>query len=309
VRASVASLLVVLSAAPASARQQQGSIQLSTETQLVEGDAQRRASEPRVEPDIGISYFQPGSRFREVQFEVRGTRRNDEVHLGRTSMALRDGKAKGLTWTLEVGDLYTAAAPCDYQFTNLSGASVTFNGAAVTTKTRTTTTQIIGGRSTAWRNIFGTDPDTLGQSLALARETYQPSDRLQLNARVARVRTWDVKEYAHTIDASDQAGGGSRFRLTPSIYLVGDGSYVRYRATGASASVNDLSYLAGAHALLSRGWFQINASRFSPGDFPVLNATLQDRSGLFTAGEYSLSQLGARVRRLGTNRHEHQRLR
>jgi len=40
--------------------------------------------------------------------------------------------------------------------------------------------------------------------------------------------------------------------------------------------------------MLSRGWFQINASRFSPGDFPVLNASLQDRSGLFTAGEYTV---------------------
>jgi hypothetical protein len=97
-----------------------------------------------------------------------------------------------------------------------------------------------------------------------------------------------VKEYTHTIDASDQAGGGTRFMLTPSIYLVGDGSYVRYRATGAPASVNDLSYVAGAHALVSRGWFQINATRFSPGDFPVLNASLQDRSGVFTAGEYAL---------------------
>jgi len=295
VRASIASLLVVLSAAAASA-QQQGSIQLSTETQVVQGDAERRTGEPTVEPDLGITYFQPGSRFREAQFEVRGTRRNDELHLGRTSMALRDGKARGLTWTFEAGDLYTTPTTRDYQFTNLSGASITFNGGAVTAKTRTTTTQMVAGRSTAWRNIFGTDPDTLGQSLVVARETYQSSERLQVNARVARVRTWDLKEYAHTIDASDQAGGGTRFMLSPSIYLVGDGSYVRYRAAGAAVSVNDLSYLVGAHALVSRGWFQINASRFSPGDFPVLNATLQDRSGVFTAGEYAVLE---RVRVFG----------
>jgi hypothetical protein len=32
----------------------------------------------------------------------------------------------------------------------------------------------------------------------------------------------------------------------------------------------------------------VNATRFSPGDLPVLNASLQDRSGLFTAGEYDV---------------------
>ena len=122
-------------------------------------------------------------------------------------MALRDGKVRGLTWTFEAGDLYTTPTTRDYQFTNLSGASITFNGGAVTAKTRTTTTQMVAGRSTAWRNIFGTDPDTLGQSLVVARETYQSSERLQVNARVARVRTWDVNRYTHTIDASDQAGG------------------------------------------------------------------------------------------------------
>ena len=49
--------------------------------------------------------------------------------------------------------------------------------------------------------------------------------------------------------------------------------------------------------------------RFSPGDFPVLNATLQDRSGVFTAREDAVVEPGARVRRLGKNRYEHQRLR
>ena len=33
---------------------------------------------------------------------------------------------------------------------------------------------------------------------------------------------------------------------------------------------------------------QLNASRYSPGDMPVLNASLQDRSGFFSAGEYDL---------------------
>ena len=59
---------------------------------------------------------------------------------------------------------------------------------------------------------------------------------------------------------------------------------------------------------MSRGWFQINASRFSPGDFPVLNASLQDRSGLFTAGDDPPST-GCVCSAAGKNRHEHQCLR
>ena len=70
--------------------------------------------------------------------------------------------------------------------------------------------------------------------------------------------------------------------------MIADGAFVRYRATGAIASVRDYSYLGGAHLLLSRGWVQVNASRYSPGDMPVLNASLQDRSGVFSAGEYDL---------------------
>jgi cell division septation protein DedD len=287
VRAQAASVLVLLAAAPAAAGQQ-GSIQLSTETALVQGDPQRRATERTYQPDFGISFLQPGSRVGQFQLEVRGTRRGDEVHLGRTFVAVRDARSRGITWTLEGGDLHTTPALGDYQFSNLSAASITFSGGAVTAKTRRTTTQIAAGQSTAWRNIFGTDPDTLAQSLALARMTYRQSARVQLNARAARVRTSNLKEFAKLIDASEQAGGGTRFLLTPSIHLVADGSFVRYRATGAAATVDDVSYVTGAHVLLSRGWVQIDRSRFSPGDFPVVNASLRDRNGLFAAGEYDV---------------------
>ncbi len=286
-RAPAASVLVLLVAAPAEARQQ-GSIQLSSQTQVVQGDSERRGTENAFEPDFGVSLIQPQSRFGELQLEVRGTRRGNELHLGRASFAVRDAKARGISWTFEGGDLYSQPALGDYQFSNLNAASLTLNGAAVTAKTQKTTTQVVGGRTTAWRNIFGTDPDTLGQSLAFARSSYQHNPRLQLNARGARVRTSNLKEFARTIDASEQAGGGTRLVLTPSIHVAADGSFVRYRATGALKPVNDASYLAGAHFLLSRGWLQVNQSHFSPGEFPVLNASLQDRSGLFAAGEYDL---------------------
>lgn len=286
--AAITTAALLMAATAAAAQAPQGSVQISTDTQIVDGHPQRRLSERKFEPDFGALWTQPGRRFSQFQVELRASRRGDELHLGRSWFALRDARARGVSWTLEGGDLYTPPSFIDYHFTNLSAPAITFTGGAVTGKSKAVSLQIAGGRSTAWRNIFGTDPDALGQTVGLARATYQATPRLQLLARGSRVRTKDLREFPRTIDASDQAGGGMRFVLTPSIHLIGDAGYVRYRATGAGQSVHDYSYLAGAHVLIARGWVQVNASRYSPGDLPVLNASLHDRSGLFSAGEYDL---------------------
>ena len=289
--------MIVAAAAPAAAdAQQQGSVQLSTDSQIVLGNAARRGSERLLEPDFGALWTQPGRRFGQFQMEVRGSRRGDDIHLGRTWLAVRDLRAKGASWTLEGGDIYTTPSLREYQFSNLTAPLVTFTGGAATARSTKTSLQLVAGRSTAWRNIFGTDPDALGQTLALARASYIQSSRLTLTARASRIRTSNMKEFERTIDASDQAGGGARLVLTPALHLVADGGFVRYRATGAPSAVNDYSFLAGVHLLISRGWLQVNASRFSPGDLPVLNASLQDREGIFSAGEFDLSN---RVRLFG----------
>lgn len=287
---------LTLLVAPAASAQQQGTIQLSTETQVVQGDPQRRSTEHQWEPDFGVLWSQPGSKYGEFTLELRGSRRGNELHLGRTWLALHDAKARGVTWTFEGGDLYTSPAFGDYQFSNLSAPAITFTGGAVSAHTSRATLQLTAGKTTALRNIFGTDPDSLGQSLALARGTFAKSARLQVNARASRVRTADIGEFTRTIDASDQAGAGARFIPIPAIQFVADASYVRYRATGGTETVQDLSYLAGTSLLLPRGWVQINASRFSPGDLPVLNASLLDRDGVFAAGEHDLV---SRVRLFG----------
>ena len=286
--AACAAAALIVAASSIAAAQQQGSVQLSTDTQLVQGNDVRRATERTWEPDFGALWTQPGVRFGQLQLEVRASRRGDELHLGRTWFALRDAKARGVSWTFEGGDLYTPPAAVDYRFSNISAPAITFTGGAASAKSKSGSLQIVAGRSTAWRNIFGTDPDTLGQTLGRARGSYHATPRVQLLARASRVRTTNLKEFTRTIDASDQAGGGVRVLVSPSFHLIADGAFVRYRATGATAPVRDYSYLGGAHLLLSRGWVQLNASRYSPGDMPVLNASLQDRSGLFSAGEYDL---------------------
>jgi hypothetical protein len=286
-RSSAISVAILLAGA-AVASAQQGSLQISTDTQVVEGHPQRRLSERKLEPDFGVLWTQPGQRFGQLQLELRASRRGDALHLGRSWFALRDARARGFAWTFEGGDLYTPPSFVDYHFTNLAAPAITFTGGAVTGRSKTVSLQMAGGRSTAWRNIFGTDPDALGQTVGLARAAYQATPRLQLLARGSRVRTSDLREFPRTIDASDQAGGGVRFVVTPAFHLIGDAGYVRYRATGSAVPVHDYSYLAGAHVLIARGWVQVNASRYSPGDLPVLNASLHDRSGIFSAGEYDL---------------------
>ena len=100
-------LILVLLAATAAEAQQQGSLQISTETQLLQGDRDRRGSERTFEPDFGALCTAPARRFDQFQFEIRASRRGDEIHLGRTWGALRNGKLGDATWTFEGGDLYT----------------------------------------------------------------------------------------------------------------------------------------------------------------------------------------------------------
>jgi cell division septation protein DedD len=275
------------------ARAQQGSVQISTAVQGVTGDPERLGGQHRIEPDFAISWLQPGSRFGIFQMEVRGTRRGKYLQLGRAYFSMRDLKYRGVAWTLEGGDAYFSPAVGDYKFSNLFTPAVTFTGGAVTGRTARSSVAFVGGHASAWRNIFGSDPQALGQSLALFRATHRPIPALDFTVRASRIRTWTLKEFSYTIDASDQAGGGARLAVTPSLQLIADGSLVSYRRAGTTERDQDGSFVTGANWLHSRGWLQINAYRFSPGDFPALNYPLQDREGLFAAADYDL---GPRLR-------------
>ena len=270
------------------ARAQQGSVQISSAVQTLRGDPSRFAGQNEFEPDLGVAWLQPGSRFGVFQIEIRGARRGDTLHTGRIYGALRDAKYRGVAWTVEAGDAYFTPPMVGYGYSNLYSPAVTFNGAAVRSRTERTTLAIVGGRTTAWRNIFGNDPKGLGQTVAIGHVTRRLGSRFELSAHGSRIRTTSLDEFSYTIDASDQIGGGTRLLLTPSLQLVADGSVVSYRRTGTSSRERDGSYMGGLNWLHSRGWIQLNASRFSPGDFPALNNPLADREQVFTAGEYDL---------------------
>jgi hypothetical protein len=282
-------VLFALCLAAASAAQQQGSIQLSSDSQIVAGSAARQSGEQAIEPDVAFVWTQPRTLFGDFRLETHTTRRGDSLRIGRTWLALQDARFAGLSWSFEGGDLYSRSDPGDYQFSNLTTTALTFTGGFVTARSSTTTVQIGGGRSNALQNIFGTDARLLGQSMGVARATIRPDGRWILNARAMRTRTSSLGDVVRTVDASDQAGGGARVIASPWLQLVADASYLRYRATGATVDTRDYSYVAGSHVLLPRGSVEVNATRFSPGDMPVLSATMQDRSGIFASIDYDLS--------------------
>lgn len=267
---------------------QQGSVQASGAVQAITGDTQRIAGQTRFEPDFGIVWLQPGARFGIFQLEARGARRHDQLHPGRLFVSLRELKYRGVSWAIEAGDTHFTPAIGDYKFSNLFTPAITFNGASITGRTQRTTVAAVAGRTSAWRNIFGTDPETLNQTIGSIRVAHRWNDRVEMSARGSRVRTSDLREFGFSIAGSDQAGGGMRVWVTPSLQAAFDASIVSYRREGSPARERDASAVAGVSWLHGRGWLQVNASRFSPGDFPALNTPLPDREGVFAAGEYNL---------------------
>jgi hypothetical protein len=278
----------VLAACVAPAAAQQGSLQVTASAHALTGDPGRIGDQSTFDPDAGVSWFQPGSRVGIFQLEIRGTTRGGDPHLGKTFAAWRDVKIGGAAWTFEAGDLYFMPAIGDYKFTNFSTPAITFTGGGVAARSSRTSGSVLVGQVTAWRNIFGTDSDTLGQQLALARASHTPVPWLELHGRGSRIRTDDVKEFTYTIEASDHAGGGARVTLGP-VQFAADAGLVSYRRAGSVERVRDFSAMGGLSVLAARGWLQVNAARFSPGDFPLLNYTLTDRETAFAAGEYDLS--------------------
>jgi hypothetical protein len=284
----LAACALLLAFVAGSATAQQGSIQVTGATHTVSGDRVRTGGQPTFEPDLGITWLRPGTRFGMFQMEIRGTSRDGDARIGRAFVSIRDWKHRGINWTFEAGDSWFSPSIADYRLTNLASPTSTFSGAAVRARTRRSNASLMVGRTTAWKNFFGTDAQVLDQSLMIARGTYAASDRLDLNARASRIRTRDLQEYTFTVADSDQGGGGVRFVLTPAVYLVADGSIVSYRRQGSDVREVDASALAGASVLLAKGWIQVNLSRFSPGELPILTQPLADRQTFFAGAEYDV---------------------
>jgi hypothetical protein len=273
---------------PGVAWARQGTLQISGASQSTTGEVARGATLGRFEPDLGISWLAPTDRLGTLQLEMRGTERGNEIHFGRLYGSARDAKYGGFKWTFEGGDTYYAPSVGAYKFSNLTTPAVTFSGGAMSARSARTDFGVVAGLGTIWRNIFGSDPETLGQTILGGHFTRHTTDRLDVTARASRIRNQDLDEFTNTIAASDQAGGGVRYELTPALQVIADVSAVWYRRVGSNERESDGSGLVGLHWLHSRGWVQANVSRFSPGESPTVNSTLQDRAGQFVAGEFDV---------------------
>ncbi|HEY7498674.1 MAG TPA: SPOR domain-containing protein [Vicinamibacterales bacterium] len=283
-RVFAACSLLCVSIARTSAAQQ-GSVQVTAAAQSIQGDPRRTVGQAPLEPDLGVSWLRPGTRFGLLQMELRGTRRGDLPHVGKAFFSLRDFKLRGANWSIDAGDTFFSPAIGDYRFANLSTPSITFAGSSVSARTTRAAAGMIVGRATATRNLFGTDPDTVDQGLAIARASYKATDRVELFTRASHVRTGALDQYNSPIAVSDQGGFAARWIATPWVHVIADGSVVSYRRRGGESREVDGSGLAGASLLLARGWIQVNAARFSPGELPILSQPLNDRQTLFAAGE------------------------
>src|SRR5689334_8070789 len=168
---------------------QQGSVHVTTAVQTLQGDPSRFAGQNDFEPDLGVSWLQPGTRFGLFQMEIRGARRGDTLHTGRLYGAVRDASYRGVHWTIEGGDSYFSPPVVSYGFSNLFSPAVTFNGASVVGHTDRSSLAVVAGKTTAWRNIFGNDPQDLGQTLGIVHVSHRPTRQLELSARGSRIRT------------------------------------------------------------------------------------------------------------------------
>jgi hypothetical protein len=283
--------------APATALARQGTLQIVGAAQAVSGEIPLGTHLQPIEPDFGLKWEAPTARLGTVQIEMRGTERGGKAHFGRMYGAARDARIGGWKWTVEGGDAYYSPFIGGYKFANLTTPAVTFVGAAVGARSARTDAGVVVGRGTAWRNIFGSDADTLDQSILGGYMTRHANDRLDITARASRIRNRNLDEFSFNIAASDQAGGGVRYVVTPALQVIADGAAVRYRRVGAAATETDGSGLVGLHWLHARGWVQANVSRFSPGDTPTITSPLPDRAGQYIAGEFDVLR---RLRLFGT---------
>ena len=267
----------------------QPAVQVSAAAQFTTGDEARVGGQPRVAPDLGIRVMTPGLRIGNLYADVNITDRDGRAALGRAVVRLDGFRAAGLSWAVNAGDTWTAPVMPGFGFANLFAPVVTFQGASVIGSSPGTFLLLSGGRVTAQRNIFGTDTIDVGQRLFQGLFSHRGSDRWDILARGAYVRGREVPGYSASTAESAEGGAGFRFRPTQSLELVGDGGVTRARRTGSSDTEVGPTALLGAVWSMPRGWFQLNAQRFAPGHYPVLNYPFTNRAGAFAAGEWDVS--------------------
>jgi len=280
----VAALLAILGAANAAAAQQ-GSVQISSSTQVVTGSAERRAGQEPFEPDLGFTLYQPAFRFGNLFVDIHAVQRDNGARLGTAALGLRELKFGGLTWSITGGDSAVTPSLSTYAFTNLFAPQVTFAGGNLSGHSPRASVTMTAGRVTALRNIFGSDPQTVGQDMGQFQAKVRPWNRVEVIAHASRVRTHDARGFTTFVDSGSDAAGGVRVRPIPTLELTADAGVSRYQRRGSALWEQSVNALVGGKWTLRRGWLEVNAQRFSPGYFAVINTPYLDHEGAFAGGE------------------------
>ena len=150
------------------------------------------------------------------------------------------------------------------------------------------------GPASAWWPARARLAEHLRQRSRYARpdDSRRPRDpprqrRLDLSARASRIRTEDLGDIPTRLPPATRPEAACAMSSRPPSRSSRTAAWC-LPSRRFHAQERDGSGLVGLHWLHSRGWIQVNASRFSPGDSPTLNSTLPDRSGQFAAGELDL---------------------
>ena len=279
-------IAVLLVAAPAAA--QQGSVQVIVASQVTTGDPSRTGGLPGYQPDFGLSWFRPTTNWGTLSLDAHAARSGNDPRLGRALFAVKDLKRHGLTWNFSAGDSAYTPFLTEYGFSNLFAPQVTFRGGSLSAAGANTSLSITAGRVTVFRDLFAANAETLGQSLFVARVSQKVTTWLEVVAHASRVRSQDLKEFNTLIESSDDAGAGIRVNVTKTVQIIGDAGLTSFRRKNATTWEQKPSMLVGTRWTGKQGWFQVDAHRFSPGNFSVFNNPYTDREGVFAGGEYTL---------------------
>jgi hypothetical protein len=281
----ILALVALLVGSPALARQ--GYVQILSGTIVTTGAPERTGAAPLYQPDFGVVWWQPTAEFGTVNLELHAVRDSSDPRFGRGLLAVRDMKKAGLVWGVEFGDTTHTPYLTGYGFSNLFAPPVTFRGGTVSAVSDRTSFTVTAGRVTVFRDTFGADARALGQTIFAGRLTHRVSGRLQITAHASRVRTSDLEEFSYTIRSGDEAGAGLRYQLTPTWRVVADAGMTSYQRRDSTDTEHGPSALVGTQWIGARGAFEVNAHRFSPGEFSAFNYAYNDRDGVFASGQYT----------------------
>lgn len=278
-------IVALLVSSPALARQ--GYVQILSGTLVTTGAPERTGTLPSYQPDFGVVWWQPTAEYGTVHLELHAVRDTGDPRFGRGMLAIRDLKKAGLVWSVEFGDATHTPYLTGYGFSNLFAAPVTFRGGTVSAVSDRTSFTVTAGRVTIFRDMFGADARALGQTIFAGRLTHRVTRKLQVTAHASRVRTSDLEEFSYTIRSGDEAGAGLRYQVTPTWRVVADAGMTSYQRRDSIATEHGPSALVGTQWIGVNGSFEVNAHRFSPGEFSAFNYAYNDRDGIFASGQYT----------------------